>query len=264
MAGGRLRGAGSWRGVRVLGYHRVSTDPGDLSVHPDRFAAQMEALARRDVTVVPLDEGLARLASGDVEERLVCITFDDGYRDFIEHAKPVLDRHGFAATIYVPTAIIDREASFYWFSAPPAALTWDELRELEASGLVDVQPHSRTHPWLPSLADGDAKDEIEGSTADVGRRLGKRATSFCFPAGLAGPREVELVKRAGLRAAVTTDPGVNTRASDLDWLKRTLLFWGDDDELAAAKLDGLLDRPSLGYRMTQRRRRSMTAPGYAR
>jgi peptidoglycan/xylan/chitin deacetylase (PgdA/CDA1 family) len=214
------------------------------------------------MTVVPLAGAIDSLTAGRVEDRLVCITFDDGYRDFLDHALPVLERLGFPATVYVPTAIIDGTSTYYWFEDPPAALSWEELRDLVSGGLIDVEPHSRTHPWLASLASDVAQNEIEGSKRDLEHRLGIRATSFCFPAGVAGQREVALVQAAGYRAAVTTDPGINTDASDVWWLRRTLLFWGDSDRIAASKLAGRFDRPSLVYRRTQRRRRSAQAPRY--
>jgi peptidoglycan/xylan/chitin deacetylase (PgdA/CDA1 family) len=127
-----------------------------------------------------------------------------------------------------------------------------------------VQPHSRTHPWLPSLELADARDEIEGSKLDLETRLGLPVSSFCFPAGLAGERERRLVEAAGYRAAVTTDPGVNRDARSLQSLRRTLIFWGDSDRTFSAKLAGLLDHPSLAYRRAQRRRRACAAPGYSR
>ena len=264
MATGRFRLGDKWRGVRIFGYHRISADPGVLSVHPDDFAAQMQQLARSDVRVIPLEQALDRLVDGPVDERLACITFDDGYRDVLENAVPVLDALGFAATIYVPTAIIDGVSTYYWFDRPPKSLSWDELKTLAQESLIEVQPHSRTHPWLPNLALTDAKDEIAGSKADVEARLGIVASSFCFPAGLAGERELALVQSSGFRAAVTTDPGVNRDATSLRALRRTLVFWGDSEATFSAKLQGVLDRPSLAYRRRQRSRRSRSAPGYAK
>lgn len=222
----------------------------------------MELVAQGDVAVVPLTQAITALSEGRVEDRLVCITFDDAYRDLLDHALPVLERLGFPSTIYVPTGVIDGTAGYYWYRNPPPALTWDELRALVAGGLVDAQPHSRTHPWLASVSETVARDEIEGSKRDLEAKLGIAATSFCLPAGIAGEREVTLARAAGYRAVVTTDPGVNTRPDDLWWLRRTLFFWGDSDEMAAAKLAGRLDRPSLVYRRTQRRRRREQAPNY--
>lgn len=258
---GRLRRRGAWTGIRIFGYHRVADDPEVLSVHPDAFREQMEAIAASNVDVVPLERALDLLAAGQ-SGRQICITFDDGYRDVLENAVPVLEQLGFPATIFVPTAIIDGTASFYWYQHPPPALSWDELGRLAAGGLIDIQAHSRTHPWLPSLSDEAVQMEIAGSKADLEAKLGRPVTSFCFPAGLYGRREVELVRAAGYRAAVTTDAGVNRRAGSPTCLRRTLVFWGDSPQVFSAKLRGFLDRPSLAYRRIQWQRRSTPAPGY--
>ena len=259
---GRLRHARGWTGVRILGYHRVSTDSHDISVHPTSFRRQMEEIARRGMNVLPLEEALDLLAAGPVQGQHLCLTFDDGYRDNLENAAPCLEELGFPATIFVPTAIIDGELSFFWFADPPPALSWDELATLLAGGLVDVQPHSRTHPWLPSLADDAAEREIAGAKDDLEARLGSRGTSFCFPAGLYGERELRLVREAGYLAGVTTDPGVNQGAASLPRLRRTLVFQDTSHREFCAKLDGFLDHPSLKYRRNQWLRRVQAAPGY--
>jgi peptidoglycan/xylan/chitin deacetylase (PgdA/CDA1 family) len=262
LAYGRVRHVAGWTGIRILGYHRISPDQGDLSVDPQRFRQQMEELASADVEVVALARAIELLEAGPVDERYVCITFDDAYRDVLEKAMPILEELRFPATIFVPTGIVDGTASYYWFAQPPAALSWAELDGLVSGGLVDAQAHSRTHPWLPSLDVDAARDEIVGSKLDLEQRLGRLVTSFCFPAGVHGDREIELVRAAGFRAAVTTDPGVNREAGSLAALRRTLIFGRDSPSIFSAKLAGLLDHPSLVYRQTQRRRRSRVAPGY--
>jgi hypothetical protein len=71
------------------------------------------------------------------------------------------------------------------------------------------------------------------------------------------------VHEAGYRAGVTTDPGVNRNAAALPRLRRTLVFWDTSQREFCAKLDGILDHPSLKYRRNQRRRRVQPAPGYS-
>jgi len=145
--------------------------------------------------------------------------------------------------------------SYDWYPRPtPAALSWGELRDLVAEGLVDAQSHTRTHPWLPRLDDARARDEIEGSAADIEDRLGYAPTSFCYPAGLYGPRDTALVREAGYRAGVTTDPGANPGHEPMETLHRTLVYWEDTDADFRAKFDGLLDRPPILRAWLYRRR----------
>jgi len=253
IALGRARSARQpWKGVRILGYHRVAEFEHALAVRPAEFRWQMEQVAAGNAQVIRLDEAV-RMLEQPVDGRYVAVTFDDGYRDFLDHALPVLRELGIPATMFVPTAIIDGEASYYWFAEPPPALTWDEIASLVDEG-VDVQPHTRTHPWLPRVDEARARDEIAGSKQALESHVPYEATTFCYPAGLYGERELRLVREAGYRAALTTDPGANPGGRPLDRLRRTLVFWGDSRPAFEAKLAGHLDRPSLPWLLVQKRR----------
>jgi len=238
------RGGAPWQGLRILGYHRIADDPHDLCVAPAAFREQMLRVLDAGLTPIRLDRALELLAQ-PITGRYVCVTFDDGYRDNLEHAAPVLAELDIPATIFVPSAIIDGAAVYDWFERPPPALTWAEIAGLLEHGLIDVQAHTRTHVRLPHVDDQRAREEIVESKRDIERHLPYEVTSFCYPAGLYGERELRLVREAGYRAAVTTDPGVNVGGRPLEQLRRTLVYWDDGPAEFAAKIDGLLDRPPL-------------------
>jgi len=102
------------RGAAILGYHSVPDssiprwiDP-RYSVPLEVFEAQMEFLARRR-KVASMTDLVAALERGEsAEPGTVVITFDDGYRDTLELAAPVLERHGFPATLYLATGNVTR------------------------------------------------------------------------------------------------------------------------------------------------------------
>jgi peptidoglycan/xylan/chitin deacetylase (PgdA/CDA1 family) len=242
MLRARLSRPPAWTGVRVLGYHRIADDGHDLSVRPDAFRAQVEHVLEAGLRPVRLDRALDLLA-GPVEGRRVAVTFDDAYRDNLTEAVPVLRELDVPATIFVPTAIVDGTASYTWYAEPPPALSWEEIGELEAEGLVDFQSHTLTHPRLPHVDDDRAREEIAGSKRALEERLGREVTSFCYPAGLWGERDARLVREAGYRAGVTTDPGVNPGGGPMDRLRRTLVYHRDGPFEFAAKVAGHLDRP---------------------
>jgi peptidoglycan/xylan/chitin deacetylase (PgdA/CDA1 family) len=256
IARGRLVTRPEWSGIRVFGYHRISNSRHVLSVRPDAFKEQMETTLASGATPLSLTQALDRLDSGERDGQFFCVTFDDGYLDNLEHAVPVLREFGVPATIFVPTRIIDGKTTYRWFDPPPRALTWDQLRSLAEEGLVDVQAHTRTHPWLPHVDDDRARDEIAGSKADLEEQLGHPVTVFCYPAGLYGDRDVRLVREAGYRAALTTDPGVNHPDQPRERLRRTLVYWEDGPVEFRAKLDGLLDAPPALRALLYRRRAS--------
>jgi L-malate glycosyltransferase len=253
LAGAARDGLGTWEGVRIFGYHRVSDDGDVLSIPPDDFRGHLEVLARSGVEVVTLDAAIDRLQR-PVQGRYACITFDDAFADVAEHAAPILAEQGFPATVFVPTAIIDGRETYSWYEKAPRAMSWDQLRELTAGGLWSAQAHSRTHPRLSALPRREATAEIAGSRADLEGRLGRPVTSFAYPAGLYTAREVELVEEAGFRAGLTCRPGVNAGGEPLGELRRTMIAWGDDRRAFGAKLAGVLDRPSAAAEWLRRRR----------
>ena len=190
-----------------------------------------------------LDRALELLVS-DIDDRYVCVTFDDGYLDNVEHGEPVLRALGIPATIFLPTGIIDRRVGYFWFDPPPPALSWGQIVRVSREGVIRFQSHGDTHAWLPELSDADALREFTASKALIERHTGSAVTSIAFPGGLYGQREQRLVRQVGYRAGLTTGPGVNRGGQDPTALKRTLIYSGDGPSDFAAKLSGLLDRPA--------------------
>jgi peptidoglycan/xylan/chitin deacetylase (PgdA/CDA1 family) len=237
------RGVDAWHsGLRVLCYHRVSSDKDELSVSPSAFRSQMEFILRIRASTEALDDGLDKLREGALG-RHVCVTFDDGYRDNLENAIPVLRDLGIPATIFVASGMIDGTAPVSWYRQPPPLLSWDELREISQGGLVAIGAHSRTHPALPKLPDEEAWGEVAGSRADIEKRTGRPVTSFAYPSGLYGEREVRMARDAGYRVAVTCAPGANGPGQRPHELRRLIVGPRDDLTMFEAKLTGLLDEP---------------------
>jgi peptidoglycan/xylan/chitin deacetylase (PgdA/CDA1 family) len=108
----------------VLMYHRVadpSLDPWDLAVHPTRFAEQMDVLRRVRVPV-PLDWLVGEIVAGRKPRRAVAVTFDDGYLDVLRDGKPVLERFGIPATMFLTTGSLGSPSGFWWDRLATAVL----------------------------------------------------------------------------------------------------------------------------------------------
>jgi len=100
----------------ILVYHRVAElgcDPFGISVSPWRFAEQLQVL-RRSARVIPLRRLVRSLRSGSIPRQSVAVTFDDGYADNLEAAKPLLERFDVPATIFIATGQLDRAREFWW------------------------------------------------------------------------------------------------------------------------------------------------------
>ena len=240
-------------GIRILGYHRITDKPDVLGVKPASFREQLLWTLDQGLQPLRLSEALSLLAQ-PVEGRWFCVTFDDGYLDNLTDALPVLMELGVPATIFVPTAIIDRTASYSWYREPPEALTWDDLRELLETRIIDVQSHTKTHRSLSRLSDEETRDELEGSKQRLEQQLGRPITSLAFPAGVYDGRTIEFARSAGYRSTLTTLPGLNPGGRSLYELRRTMLLTGDTLKDFKAKMNGLLDEPSRLERFVWTRR----------
>lgn len=104
------------RGAVVLAYHRVASvasDPQRLAVHPDRFESHLEVL-KRDATPLTLEQALNLAAVGQLPERAVAVTFDDGYADVLSNAAPALASRSMPSTVFVTTGAIAANTLFWW------------------------------------------------------------------------------------------------------------------------------------------------------
>ena len=184
-------------GTRILTYHRVNDEaPGYLSVPVVGFREQMEFLAEEGYRTI----GLADLLEGRTEEKGIVITFDDGFRDNYENAFPILSRLGFSATIFAIARQIGQ----------PDYRTREEIREMRLSGF-DFGSHTLSHPDLLELPRDRKWWEIFGSKRFLVELLGFKCQWFCYPFGEYDWQTVDMVERAGYRAACSNRPGANKK-----------------------------------------------------
>lgn len=100
----------------ILLYHRVfeaETDPQRLCIHPHHFAEHLEVLRQR-YTILSLKALRQELEERRWPKQAVVMTFDDGYADNLWNAKPLLERYGIPATVFVTTGYLGEEREFWW------------------------------------------------------------------------------------------------------------------------------------------------------
>jgi peptidoglycan/xylan/chitin deacetylase (PgdA/CDA1 family) len=259
----RTQGRPEGLGLRILFYHRVSDDRDELAVRPRAFRHQMDYLASQAYRVVDVRQAVAMLDSGVASAKTLGLSFDDGYLDNAEQALPILAERGFTATVFVSTGAIDGWTRYGWYPEQPPLLGWEEIRELDADGTLKFEAHSLSHANLPSLREEAVRQEIAGSKRVLEARLGRSVEVFSYPFGLFSPRERRVVAEAGFTAAVTCEPGLNTRWTDRFALRRRQIDARDSLLDFLAKVGGGHDSP-LPLRGAYRRRRYSTGTGSPR
>jgi peptidoglycan/xylan/chitin deacetylase (PgdA/CDA1 family) len=246
VASGRARQV-----LPILMYHSVSEDLEErvhpyyrLATSPRRFAEQMQWLFDLGYRGLALEEALPTLLNGSANGRPpVAITFDDGFRNFHVAAWPILQRHGFTATMYLPTGFVSQKRKSF---LGKECLTWDEVRELRRHG-IRFGSHTVNHPELYKLSWSEIESETTISKERVQQELQEEVTSFAYP--YAFPQEdrsftyrfVEMLRKTGYRHCATTVIGRARRDDDPFYLKRLPANSCDDRALFAAKLEGAYD-----------------------
>lgn len=186
-------------------YHSVgdcSADPYRITVTPDRLDRQLTWLHRRGLRGV----SVAELLTAADRTRLVGLTFDDGYADFVENALPVLERHDFGATLFVLPGRLGGDNAWDPLGPRKPLLTADGIRRAAEAG-VEIGSHGLTHIDLTRADDLRLKAETVESRAALEELTGGEVTGFCYPYGTVDQRAVDAVRDAGYSYACAIDPG---------------------------------------------------------
>jgi peptidoglycan/xylan/chitin deacetylase (PgdA/CDA1 family) len=213
-----LRGAAAESGLvpaaarpLILAYHAVcSTWDSPLAVTEEALAEHAAYLRRRGYRGLTVAEAERLRASGGLPPRSVVFTFDDGYRS-VTRAAEILERHGYAGTVFAVTSFPASGAPLSWpgidhelggaTAGQLEPLSWDELAVLRDRGW-EVGSHTVTHALLTEVDDARLAAELADSRRAIAERLGACAT-LAYPYGIADARVAAAARSAGYLAACT-------------------------------------------------------------
>ncbi len=215
--------------IPILMYHSVDASCSDAyrpwMLTPTVFDEHMNALAELKFTTMTVSSLVAAVGGhGSLPERPVVITFDDGFRDFLTGALPILQRYGFRATLYVVSGTVGRTSD--WLASlgeeSRAMLDWSELREVASSG-IEIGAHTVTHPQLDTMGRQAAFNEILGSKLRLEDNLGGAVRTFAYPHGYASARTRALVREAGFESACRVRHALSAANEDPFGLSRVMV-----------------------------------------
>lgn len=242
--------------LRVLMYHRVVDEDGTdiLCVSSFRFAEQMRWLKEKGYCPLSLDHAMKNLTSATLPEKSVLITFDDGYRDNYENAYPILLRERFPATVFPVTSFVRgdrvhpryekrRKEIFY--------LTKDQIREMSQNN-IQFGGHTQNHFLMTSQSEADIKSDLHSSLQELSDWTNQPIQYFAYPNGDYHPRHFSLLEEAGIRAAFTTEPGINTRSTPPFQIRRTEVSGRDSLGDFIRKMEGGFDQLHQIYQRMKR------------
>lgn len=204
------------RSATVLAYHAIGDCPHGERPHncacisTESFAKQMSFLAKSR-QVVSLEDAVEGRFSGS--RPAVVITFDDGYRNILTNAVPILSRYGFAATIFVPTKWIGQN-NFWDVDTdcfPLEIADEDELQKAERLGIA-IESHGHAHIDLAQAGPQAIAEDLAASVTRLREILGRPPRYLAYPYGAQSPATWAIAAEAGFSRAFLVD---NLEAGEL-------------------------------------------------
>jgi peptidoglycan/xylan/chitin deacetylase (PgdA/CDA1 family) len=193
--------------IPVLVYHRFGPTVTDsMTVTTSVLVSHLEYLRENGYVVIPLGQFVAyRLGDGPPPPpRAVVITVDDAHRSVYTHLFPLVRQYRMPVTLFVyPSAI----------SNAPYAMTWEQLRELQASGFFDIQSHSYWHPNFKiekkrlshQRYEQLVEMQLTKSKATLEKNLSTHVNVLAWPFGIYDDELMRKAAEAGYVAALTLD-----------------------------------------------------------
>lgn len=196
------------RGLVALMYHHIGllTNPAEerypFTISPEMFEKQLLFLKQHGYT--PISEAAAVQAykfGKSLVKKPVLFTFDDGHEDNYTFLFPLLQKYQVPVLIFL---ITDRVGT-------PGYLTWEQIKEMQQSGLVYFGSHTCSHRRLRHLSDEEINQEVVNSKRVLEEKLGTSVYSFCYPFGSGGfdKRVRPFVLQAGYLLDFSTQKGIN-------------------------------------------------------
>jgi len=217
--------------VPILMYHKIGTVANNAWWVPtDVFERQLRALRNQGYsTVLPDDIVNHRKAGKRLPPKPVLITFDDGYRDSLTLAEPLLKKYGFRAVVYLITDTVAETPEARRQYEGVDVLIWPEIKAMQKRGTFVFGGHSHRHQNLAVVDDPYA--DIRECYLQLHRQGIRQPFSFCYPHGQYNARTIAAVKRAGFRSAMACEDRValTGKAMNLLALPRVSVMGGEHE-----------------------------------
>jgi peptidoglycan/xylan/chitin deacetylase (PgdA/CDA1 family) len=191
----------------VIAYHAIGDcpkgrDPYGLYVPVELFEKQIAYLARHREVVLLEDVSSPPTTS----QTKVAITFDDGYRNNLTIAAPILERYGLKATVFVATGWLGRPSA--WIddggSCDNTIMSAGELRQIEEMGWR-VESHGHAHIDMAAASHTELTADLKASREVFRTELGREPRLLAYPWGHHSESARTVVEAAGLEAAFSID-----------------------------------------------------------
>lgn len=219
--------------IPVLCYHRIGEGKGsdlrEYSISPGAFKRQMRYLKKRGFNSLSIESLLQFVTTGGpLPENPIVITFDDGFKETLDNAVPILAGYGLQASFFIVSGKAGGENDWdkeYKDPLYPLA-SLNELGGVKEKN-IKLESHSLSHKNLPILQGDELSKEISVSKEDMEMRLKKEVRFFAYPYAKFNEETKRVVREAGYLAAFSAKGGMVQPGDDLFELKRVQILRSD-------------------------------------
>lgn len=202
--------------IPVLMYHRVICDENDKGKHgiyvtKEQFIKHLKILKSRNFIPITFKDLDKIGVNNRFDKKYIIITFDDGYYDNYTNVFPLIKKYDIKIVIYLTNEnynkwdtenytanILGKEKKFNLLSK-------EQIKEMQASFLVEFGGHTKTHHSLRNLSFHDEEYEITENKKYLENILGEKLISFSYPFGEFTENSEKILKNLGYKFAVTTN-----------------------------------------------------------
>ena len=214
----------------IIDFHRVNDyDNNSLTASTKLFEKLMQHI-HNNYHAISLQTIIEKINSNKkLDPKSIVITFDDGYRDNLLYAAPILQRYNIPATIFIASGYINTNKIYPWDISSKARhplMSWDEVRELCKMGF-DIGSHTVNHVNLGKVSISKAKREIFDSKIQIEDEIVKEVNTFAVPFGRKDCFRDEmnvLIQKAGFFCCCFGYGGKVTRTSNVFHLPRVPVY----------------------------------------
>ncbi len=205
--------------IPIVLYHNID-GKGPFSIDADTLREHFQLIRDRGIRVIPLQELIDKLEHpAPYHEKVIAITFDDGYGSMYTKLLPLVREFGYPVTLFVYTDNVSMKSS--------KNLTWKRLRTMDRQG-IDIQAHSISHCDLAQLSKKKNDpairkrlyEELYLSKRILELYMNKRIDFFAYPYGKYDLTIIDMTEKSGYRRAFSTDYGSNIITRDNFCLRR--------------------------------------------
>jgi peptidoglycan/xylan/chitin deacetylase (PgdA/CDA1 family) len=209
----------------IIMYHEVKPQkPGRYSVTPNEFESDLSYIEENGYTTITMTELIDYVYGiGDLPQKPIMLTFDDGYENNYVYAFPLLKKYGMKAVLSIVGIDTDLSTKDKQLGVKYANITWDEINEMIDSGCIEIENHTYDMHSITAKRTGCKRAagetlahyesvlsaDLEKCQQQITANTGRTPNTFTYPFGSVSEESIPIIKKLGFYATLSCDEGIN-------------------------------------------------------